>query len=252
VASPPQRFDHRDFFGDVVVAQSEWTRRRIEQAFQDAGRPAPHLEVIPPPVGPVSEPSESDVARVRAELRLSSDRPVFVYPGDLEVGRGAERVAAAVPFLASLVPGAVVVFACRHKTPRAPAIEAELRARLEPESVRFAREVDLAALLRASRAVLFPVDDLRGKVDLPISLLEAMRLRVPVVTVREGPLADLEGTLRVELEDPRGLAEAAAALTSGDARENTISRALAEVSRKYDSRVVAEAYERLYGSLLRS
>ena len=75
---------------------------------------------------------------------------------------------------------------------------------------------------------------------------------MPVVTVREGPLADLEGTLRVELEDPRGLAEAAAALTSGDARETTISRALAEVSRRYDSRVVAEAYERLYGSLLRS
>jgi phosphatidylinositol alpha-1,6-mannosyltransferase len=118
--------------------------------------------------------------------------------------------------------------------------------------VRFAQEVDLAAVLRASRAVLFPVDDLRGKVDLPISLLEAMRLRVPVVTVREGPLADLEGTLRVELEDPRGLAEAAAAMISGDAREDTISRAFAEVSRKYDSPVVAEAYERLYGTLLRS
>ena len=42
------------------------------------------------------------------------------------------------------------------------------RSRLPARSVRFAGEVDLPALLSLSTGVLFPVDDLYGKIDLPI------------------------------------------------------------------------------------
>jgi glycosyltransferase involved in cell wall biosynthesis len=251
VASSPRKFDARLFFGDVIVAQSRWTRDRVAEAFRVAGRRLPALEVIPPPVGFVRARSEEEHARVRRELDLTEGAPVFVYPGDLEVSRGAETVASAVRSIARALPDAVVVFACRPKTAAAPAIEADLRRRLDPRHVRFAREVDLPTLLGVSSAVLFPVDDLWGKVDIPISLLEAMRLGVPVIALDEGPLADLDGVLTVKAGDAELLAHRAVEVTRDKAlREAVITAQHAAISLKYDALIVAAAYESLYDTLL--
>jgi phosphatidylinositol alpha-1,6-mannosyltransferase len=251
VASPPQRFNAGDFFGDIVVAQSQWTKSRIEDVFERTNEPLPRLEVIPPPIGAVAVPSSDAVARLRRELHLDDDAKVFVYPGDLEVGRGARLVADAVTPIVRMLDGAVVVFACRHKTAAAPAIEDALRAELDPRVVRFVREVHLPTLLAASTAVLFPVDDLRGKVDLPISLLEAMRLGVPIVTLTGGPLADLEGVMRVDQREASEIARAAVALVeNADLRSRIVAEAHAAVATRFDASVVAAAYERLYDALL--
>lgn len=250
VASAPREFVPGVFFGDIVVAQSTWTRDRIVDAFRRESRRPPRLEVIPPPVGPIRAPSADAVRAVSRDLHLPTGAPIFVYPGDLEVSRGAETVASAVLPITRALPEAIVVFACRPKTAAAPELERALRARLPTPSVRFAREVDLPALLSASSVVLFPVDDLWGKVDLPISLLEAMRLGVPVVALNEGPLADLEGAVLVPARDPAALARAAVELVRSAAhRAAVVARARAGIGRLYDAPVVAAAYERLYDEL---
>ena len=133
---------------------------------------------------------------VGARSELPEGAPIVVYPGDLEVSQGAESVARAVATIARELPEAVVVFACRFKTVAAPAVERAAPERLDPRS-RSVRPDQWIFLLcsRSRRSVLFPVDDLWGKVDLPIALLEAMRLGVPIVTLDQGPLTDLEGVL---------------------------------------------------------
>jgi len=251
VASAPRSFAPDLFFGDVVVAQSAWTRDRILAAFRSASRSAPRIEVVPPPVGPLRTPSSAAVGAVRRALALPDGAPVFVYPGDLEVSHGAKMVASAVASLVRAVPGVVVVFACRAKSAAAPGLEAALRDRLDPRHTRFAREVDLLALLTVAAAVLFPVDDLSGKVDLPISLLEAMRLGVPVVVERSGPLLELEGAVQVPSRDVDALVAAAVLLVRDHThRAGVISTAAEAVTRRYDAPVVAAAYERLYDELL--
>lgn len=251
VASPPQRFLPAIFFGDVIVAQSRSTATSIATAFRVAGCTAPRVEVIPPPVGALRQRSRAEVQAVRQALDIPDGAPIFMYPGDLEVSRGAETVALAVASIVRELPQAIVVFACRPKTPDAPRIERELRARLDPRSVRFAHEVDLPSLLGATTVVLFPVDDLRGKVDLPIALLEAMRLGVPVVVPRNGPLADLEGVERAESGDAAGLARVATRLAvDADRRGALVATARATVEDRFDALVVARAYERLYDELL--
>jgi glycosyltransferase involved in cell wall biosynthesis len=251
VASPPARYSPAIFFGDVVVAQSRSTADGIVTAFRAAGRTAPRLEVIPPPIGALRERSPAEIRAVRQALDIPDGAPVFTYPGDLEAGRGAETVARAVAPILRELPNAVVVFACRPKTPDAPRIERELRARLDGRNVRFAHEIDLPALLGGTVVVLFPVDDLRGKVDIPIALLEAMRLSVPVVAPSTGPLADLEGVARVTCGDAAELARVATSLArEGDHRTALVATARAAVERRYDAVVVARAYERLYDELL--
>ncbi len=63
VASPPREFRAIEtlLFGDVVVAQSHWTKKNIENAAEAEGVTAPRVEVIPPPVPELA--SRSLVAR---------------------------------------------------------------------------------------------------------------------------------------------------------------------------------------------
>lgn len=254
IASPPRHFTHPDklVFGDIVVAQSSWTRERLEQAFREAKRTAPRIEVIAPPVPALLPKSAEEAARARALLDIADSAPMFVYPGDLETSSGARAVAALVRPLVERVPGAVVVFAYRMKTPEAPAIAAKLQAELEPSSVRFTGDVpDVLALISSATAVLFPVDDLWGKVDLPIVLLESMELGVPVIALDHGPLKDLEGVVKVSDTGSQRLVEACAQQYEVEAhRREVIGAQKASVARRHRAPLVSKSYERLYSELL--
>lgn len=252
IASPPRDFDgvRSLVFGDVVVAQSRWTRDRLSEALEAQGvapRDRPRIAVIPPPVGPVGERSSDQRARARAELGIGPDAPLFVYPGDLETSAGAQTVAGISRDLARELPGAVTVFAYRNKSPAAPEIARRLAAGLDPTSTRFTDSPgDLLALMSAATAVLFPVDDLWGKVDLPIVLLEAMKLGVPVIAIDHGPLADLVGVKKVPHRDPDALRRAAMAMANDpEARTAVVEQQLAGVESSEAPRV-ARAYEGLY------
>lgn len=251
VASAPRRFVPDVFFGDVVVAQSRATEAAIRDAFDAASRPAPRLRIVPPPLGPLTARTAAEVRTTIAPLDVPDGAPLFVYPGDLEVSTAADTVARAAPLIERALPHAVVVFACRQKTPAAARVEEELRARLDGHRVRFVRETDLLALYARTTAVLFPVDDLWGKVDLPIAVLEAMRLGVPVIAADVGPLLDLEGVVRVAPGDADGLAAGAVKLVTDNAhRARMIDEARRYVDARHDAAVVARAYETVYDELL--
>jgi phosphatidylinositol alpha-1,6-mannosyltransferase len=254
IASPPKDFAHVDrmLFGDFVVAQSEWTKERVELAERARDRSGRRIEVIRPPVGEIAPRSPQVTAALRAELGIGPDVPVLVYPGDLEVSSGAERVARAAQELAGALPEAVVVFAYRPKTPRAHVIARELRERLPTRSVRVTETLpDVLALISTATAVLFPVDDLWGKVDLPIVLLETMRLGVPIVALRHGPLAELGGVIHIDGDDESALPARAIELT----KSHELARRVSDEQRRWvashcAAEVVARRYEELYLELL--
>ncbi len=161
---------------------------------------------------------------------------------------GAEMVARAVEPIVAACPDAVVVFAYRAKTPKAHDIARDLKARLPSRHVRVESELaDVLVLVQQATAVLFPVDDLWGKVDLPIVLLEAMSLGVPVVALDHGPLSDLTGVVSVPLGDLDGLVAAALRLGSDDAhRQEVIEAQRHTIAERHRAAVVARAYEDLY------
>lgn len=246
IASPPRSFDAVEslLFGDIVVAQSSWTRRQVEARL---GSRAPRLCVIPPPVPNLKAPTPAEQLVVRRTLGVSDAARLFVFPGDLEVSRGAERVADLVAPLVRELPDSVIVFAYREKTPRAAEIAEQYQSRLSRTHTRFVSQIAMLPLLATSTAVLFPVDDLWGKVDLPIVLLEAMALGVPVVASDRGSLADLPETLMVPDGDARALLKAAVSL----GQDADFARVVAErqrrgVRERHAAHVVAGAYEELY------
>jgi len=249
IASPPRDFTRAGelLFGDVVVAQSRATAQRIL-----AHAPGRNIEVIPPPVANIpSRPREARRA-LRERLALPDDAVVLVYPGDIELSAGAENVAALVEPLARELPNVVVVFAYRAKTPRAHEVARALERRLPERHARFTDTLpDVLTLVEEAHAVLFPVDDLWGKVDMPIVLLESMRLGVPVLVLERGPLAELGGTVRLPTAGAEPWVRAVLELTGHPERARAVIDAQrAAVAERHDAKVVARRYEELYLDLL--
>lgn len=252
IASPPRTFENPGqlLFGDICVAQSEWTRHQFTAALSAAGI-ARRVEVIFPPAPAVERPSEERCEKERARLGLKKDQPLFVYPGDLEVSDGAMRVVEWAREIAERVSGARVFVAYRDKTSRAEEAVARLRERADPGLVLFERNVpDIHALIATCTAVLFPVNDLYGKVDLPIVLLEAMRFGTPVLALDEGPLASLAGALRLP-NDARSWLDAIGQLTLSDEfRRGVMAEGKRALSEHFAADLVARKYEALYFELL--
>lgn len=249
IASPPRSFRDVEqlLFGDIVVAQSRWTERQVRAAYAAKGLSPPELRVIPPPVPEGLVRSPSDAAAARERLGIPAGAPLFVYPGDLEVSSGAETVARIAERITARVPDAVIVFAYRRKSAAAGEVAARLSERLRGKPVRFADSLpDVLSLIAAANAVLFPVDDLWGKVDLPIVLLEAMTLDVPVVALDAGPLSELEGAWLLSSLDPEAWLEVVSELSrDSEARRGCIAAQRKTLDR-CSATAVARAYEALY------
>ncbi|HYP78638.1 MAG TPA: glycosyltransferase family 4 protein [Polyangiaceae bacterium] len=255
IASPPRSFADPQtlFFGDVLVAQSAWTRRAIESSYHGSGLRVPRIEVIPPPAPDVTVPSAAEVAAVRRDLQLAPEQRYVLYPGDLETSSGAEATAALAERIPNALPDLVTVFAYRRKSTRASGIAARLAARLPPAHTRFLENApNILALLAGAAAVIFPVDDLWGKVDLPIVLLEAMALGVPVIVLDQGPLQDLSGVQKVPTLDAASwLTELQRLLDNPERRAALVKSQRSAVAERHAAQLVARAYEDLYLELSR-
>ena len=246
VASHPQSFSRGLFFGDRVVALSEWTRSRLLRA----GLSDTAVRLIPPCA---SEPTpRASREEMRERLGIGTGLLV-VYPGDLHVSTGAATLAHAIPDVLREVPGVRFVFACRSKGQDTASHEADLRTALQGLDgyvQQLGRVDDMHGLLRAADIVAFPVDNLRGKVDLPIVLLEAMALARPLVLASGGPLDELPG-VRVPPRDAAGLARALIDLARDEAarkREGDVGRETWQ--RKHTPEVVAAQHDALYAELM--
>jgi phosphatidylinositol alpha-1,6-mannosyltransferase len=106
-------------------------------------------------------------------------------------------------------------------------------------------------LLGTASVVAFPVDDLYGKIDLPLVVLESLALGVPLVLARGGPLESVETARFVEPGDARELAiELVHLLTNEAASRDLATRGREAYEARYSPRVVAEQYDALYDELV--
>lgn len=155
------------------------------------------------------------------------------------------------------MPEAWLVYACRKKTAHAEVAQREVEALLAAAGPGVASHTkhlgevsDMGDLLAIADLVVFPVDDLYGKVDLPLVLLEAMALGVPVVVASGGPLEALDFAPRVAPGDAKALAAAVIPLLGDPEAAGSLGRAGAEVySARYTPAAVARAYDELYASI---
>jgi phosphatidylinositol alpha-1,6-mannosyltransferase len=235
-------------FADATVALS----RSAYERFRQEGASESALRVIPPSVPPLPEPTSLERANLRKKHELPEAAPIWIYPGDLEFGGGAEI--ALEGFAASNRPDAILLMACRRKTPQAD----EALSRLVAQSRRWGIESRLRwlgetrhihELLGLSDFVVMVNRTAYAKMDYPLVALESMCLGRPVLVGKGTPSAELAesgGAVAVETSG-EALAEAIESLSADRATYAEIAheaRALA-ISR-FSPQEVAAAYELLY------
>lgn len=251
VASAPRSFEqaNRLFFGDTVVVLS----RATEDATIRAGVSPARLRRVPACVEPLPVATPDDRKAARLALALPEAAPIVLYPGDLEMGGGAQRMVRA---LRDLPDGVVLVLACRPKTARAhealEAIERDcvvhgIRARVRI----FGDTPRIHDLLRAADVVALPATDLYAKMDQPLVLLEAMSLGRPVIVARHTPAEELaDDDSAVAIGDDASLISALTRLLEPDENTRIGARAAQLVRVRHSPAAVARAYESAYDELL--
>jgi glycosyltransferase involved in cell wall biosynthesis len=252
VCSTPQSWDGAAglLFADRVVVLSEHSRR----SFVEAGAPADRLRLIPPGIRIPPPPDPAARAAIRRELGVAPEQPLVIYPGDYQFSSAADTLARAVLQLGEAVP-ATFVFACRIKQQASLAEEARIRAQLASGGalprVRFLREVpDMLRLLGACDLCVLPAESLYAKMDLPLVLIEAMALGLPLIVADRPPLCELlvgGGGEQVPPADPAALAAALRRLlTDQDARRRLGEEARRAALQRFRIEGVTRQHEDLY------
>lgn len=238
-------------FADITVVLSRFAYDR----FRSAGVAEHSIRRIPPSVPPVPEASSADRAALRTKHAVPESATIWIYPGDLEHGGGADVALEA--FAAYGRRDALLLMACREKTRAARST----RARLVEQARRWGVEArvrwigetpHIHALLALSDFTVMPNRSPYAKMDYPLVVLEAMCMGRPVVVGRGAPaeeLAEEGGALAIEPE-ASALAAVIERLDSDErARDDLGRRARELVLGRFSPASVAEEYERLYETL---
>lgn len=240
-------------FADRIIVLSEHTQRR----FLADGIAASRMRLIRPAVPNLTPIEQARIPAARRRLGLAVHRPLLLYAGDLEFGRGAELALSSFIDLPSTLD-ACLVMACRAKTRGARARAKQLeeqatRARVADRVVWFGETPFIHDLLAVADVVTLPADTLYAKMDVPLVLVEAMALGRAVLVGRDTPAAELASAGgAVAVDTQRDAVSAATRLLLEDStRRGELGAAAHQIAKRdYDARRMTEAYEAVYDELV--
>ena len=240
----------RLLFADVNIALSRFTADLLTAAG------AKNTIIIPPGIDldATAAAAAGSADGLKATYGLA-DRIAVLHAGDWEFSRASGTLLRTIASVSKSAPEVKFVIASRRKTRRSRYYElrfkSELAIRRLGNNVVFTGRVpDLPPLLAACDIVILPAGSLFAKLDLPLTLLEAMALGKPVIISDLPPLNELFAGVEGLLHPP-GDHKMLSALIVDLAHHEQWRRRLGAINRKlaaerYDIRVVAESYRRLY------
>jgi len=230
---------------DAVIAVSDAVASSL------ASFPGPTPQVIPNGVTVDVEPEQASAAR--DELGLGPEEPLIVHVGNIRPHKGHSTLIAAAAELNRVRPEATVVSIGGEKYPgdleriRTEAANAGLANRL-----RFlGRREDALSFVAAADVYVNPAD-VEG---LPVSILEAMALGIPVVATSVGGVPTVilhdETGLLVEARQPAALATAILGLLDNPSHARQLGAAGRNlVERDYGLETMVRSVEAKYKRVL--
>jgi phosphatidylinositol alpha-1,6-mannosyltransferase len=255
ICSRPRSFERVRslLFADRIVTLSQDTKTRVEHA----GVPTDRLRLIRPGIQLPVYPTADERRAARAALRLPLDEPIVIYPGDYQFSSAAHTTAEAMARCET--QSAHFVFACRIKQHASREEEARVDSLLRRAGIRaratLLNEVpQMLKLLAAADLCVLPAESLFAKMDIPLVLIEALALGVPVVTADRPPanellqLGDVGGS--VPPGDPLALARVIDDILANESRRRILAKTAREVARNFDIEDVSRQHEALYDELL--
>jgi mannosyltransferase len=242
----------RLIFADQVITYSDYSKRRIEAASTVA------VETISPGIDLENFARRPPDAAFASSLGIDAGDLVAMYPGEYVRLGATDTLVAVLPKLIAAVPNLLLVFGCRVKTAEDLAKKNEVVAAIAAaglgERVAFTDTVrDMPLLYNLADIVLFPVENMVGKFDVPLAVIEAMACEKPVIVTDLPVLAEFttaDNAVTVAPGDQDALVAAVALLAADPALRNRIGEsARAYTKARFDIEDVAARYEAVYERL---
>ncbi len=190
--------------------------------------------------------TDDDPAAIKTALGIADKWPVIINVGRLQSVKGQVHLARMMPAVVAKWPGAHVLIA--GEGPERQALEKAIAAeKMEQHITLLGDRTDVLELLKASDLFVFP--SLREA--LPMAVIEAMAVGLPVVASNTGGLPELvrkgENGLIVEPGDADGLAEAIISILDTEDRGRSIGlRGQERVLSEFDATRVADQLVSIY------
>ena len=239
-------------FADRVIVLSDWTANRL----QSLG--IKNIARINVGVDRDQFRSAQNPDAMREKFGLPTDVPLALFSGELSRLGSVEILLSIIPAVVRENSAIHFVFASPLRLPED--LPAKRRAQqtihmlgLEA-AVHFVDEVDdFSSLLKACDMLLFPVAKMTAKIDTPLTVLEAMATRLPIIITDLPPLNEVlkaEVGIASPLGDNKAFAQAILEL----AQDENLRRQMGCAGRKvieshFDLQVMVKAYEDLYDEL---
>ena len=237
------------FFGDKVITLSDWTANQLRTwGVKNVIRINAGVDLLR-----FRQITAKDV--LRKKIGLPEKIPIALFSGELSRLGSVEIILSAIPQVIRDNPSVCFVFACPIRVDED--IEVEQRAKETTremnlhKSVYFIGEVDdFPALLNACDIFLFPVAHMIGKIDTPLTLLEAMAVGLPVIVTDIAPLNEVfhdEIGIAVPIGSTVAFSQAILELTENVMLRTEMGKRAREVIRNYyDVNQMVKSYEELY------
>ena len=239
-------------WADAIVTYSHYASKKLRDINVDNTMIYPGIDTQ------LFKPQPKD-KKLLAKYKLSNKDFVVMYPGEYVRLGATDLIANSVQGLKDTIPNVKVMFACRIKSNddvlRRDAMLEDLKQRkLDSYVVTTGTEPDMVALYNTADVIIFPVGNLTGKFDLPLSILEAMACSKPLVLTDIPKLAELNKLPFVETippNDEQALIKTLVALHKNDENRRTVGAADRDyIVKNFDINVITTQYEDLYNSLL--
>lgn len=240
-------------YADVLVAMSDYTLRHLQQlGCENARRIYPGVDTER--FSPFAETNSLD-----EQLETLQNTPVVLYAGEYKRLRSFDNLLSWIPEVARRVPEAKFIFAVRIKQKEEYKIEQRIKQKVEnmglSQRILFLRTVEnMPALHRLATIHVFPVQEMFGKFDLPMVLLEAMACGCPILTSENVPLKELfKGDIgfQIPYKDVHQWTEVVVDLLKNYTKCQQIGREGRRVAKKwFDIKTIANQYQTLYEEIL--
>lgn len=256
ICSAPKNFDQipQLLFAQRIITLSQHTRRSLVDAGIDGAR----IHTIAPGIQMPAKPNPERRSALRRKFDLPARHRIVIFPGDYQFSSAAQTVAQATPLL--MDTPTTVVFACRIKQEASRLIEKEIDENLRQAGVRSSVKMlnqvdDILDLLAACDVCVLPAESLYAKMDLPLVLIEALALGLPIVVANLPPLNEIlvaEVGKAIKPKDAQALASAIDQLTCLDpSAQQGLSLRCSEAARThFDIGAVSRQHEALYREML--
>ena len=250
-------FSDKDFkkiiFADLVITYSDYAKNKLTKlGFKNVQRIYPGIDVQ------LYSPAPKNLSTL-ALFKIKQDDFVISYQGEYTRLGATDTIVASLPQLFKEIPNAKFIFANRIKNEKDAVKKAEVIETLKKhgiiDKVIFTDTFsDMPKIYNLSDVVIFPAQNMYGKFDVPLVVIEAMACAKPVVLSNLPILQEFsspENSIAIDPTDQNQLINSIVDLFENQAKCAKLGKAARQyVSENFNIKSVAKQYEQAYQKLL--